>query len=290
MPRVLPALLVSVFAAGSVAQAVPLPRPKPPALRLIQAVVPVPLPRPDLPGDPAPVVPATAPASTPDAVPPPEPPAPPVISACRLALAGMAAIVSLPVLTGPGECGAVDVVRLDGLVLRDWSRVSMNPPAVLRCEMALAVVEWVRDDVAAVAFSLGAPLVAIENYDSYSCRGRNRVFGAKISEHGKGNAIDIRAFRLADGRRIEWTDPAADKPPREALKVSACTRFMTVLGPGSDGYHEGHIHVDLAERRGNYRMCQWEVRDLADLVPLPRPRPAEAPARAAEAGADAEEE
>jgi hypothetical protein len=58
---------------------------------------------------------------------------------------------------------------------------------------------------------------------------------------------------------------------------------MTVLGPGSDGYHEHHIHVDLAERRGNYRMCQWDVREPPVLVqvPLPVPRPtavSEAPA------------
>jgi hypothetical protein len=53
-----------------------------------------------------------------------------------------------------------------------------------------------------------------------------------------------------------------------------------VLGPGSDGYHEDHVHVDLAERRGGYRMCQWDVREpgeelaaSATNVPLPRPRP-----------------
>ena len=55
-------------------------------------------------------------------------------------------------------------------------------------------------------------------------------------------------------------------------------RFSTVLGPGSDGYHENHIHVDLAERRGGYRMCQWDVREPdeelgAAAVPLPKPRP-----------------
>ncbi len=57
---------------------------------------------------------------------------------------------------------------------------------------------------------------------------------------------------------------------------------MTVLGPGSDGYHEDHVHVDLAERRNNYRICEWDVRIPepvsaaadADSVPLPRPRPA----------------
>jgi len=77
-----------------------------------------------------------------------------------------------------------------------------------------------------------------------------------------------------------------------------------VLGPGSDGNHEEHIHLDLAERRNNYKLCEWDVRvppppaavaqkedtaspaeaaategddDAAaiplDMVPLPRPRP-----------------
>jgi hypothetical protein len=69
-----------------------------------------------------------------------------------------------------------------------------------------------------------------------------------------------------------------------------------VLGPGSDGFHEEHIHLDLAERRGGYKMCQWQVREPAvqavapatepkpertaatieQPVPLPRPRPAAA--------------
>ena len=44
-----------------------------------------------------------------------------------------------------------------------------------------------------------------------------------------------------------------------------CTRFMTVLGPGSDGYHEDHIHMDLAERRSAWRSCHWDVRDPEQL-------------------------
>jgi Extensin-like protein C-terminus len=54
------------------------------------------------------------------------------------------------------------------------------------------------------------------------------------------------------------------------MRTSVCARFTTVLGPGADGYHEDHIHVDLAERRGGYRICQWDIRDLspdADYAP-----------------------
>ena len=49
-----------------------------------------------------------------------------------------------------------------------------------------------------------------------------------------------------------------------------------MLGPGSDGYHESHIHLDLAVRSHGYRICQWNVLDpaaIAASVPLPRPRP-----------------
>jgi hypothetical protein len=62
---------------------------------------------------------------------------------------------------------------------------------------------------------------------------------------------------------------------------SVCRRFTTVLGPGSDGYHEEHIHLDLAERRSGYRICQWEVWDPLPVVAplLPAERPEEAPPR-----------
>jgi len=141
------------------------------------------------------------------------------------------------------------------------------------------VVHWVREDVAPIAASLGAPLGGITNFAAYECRGRNRIIGAKISEHGKGNALDVRNVILANGKSYEPTDMQVAKETREKLKASACARFSTVLGPASDGFHENHIHVDIAERRGGYRICQWAVRDASEIIPLPRERPADAPPR-----------
>jgi hypothetical protein len=233
--------------------------------------VPLPRPRPEPP----------AAAISPDETGPPEEAAP---SDCRLRLtAALATAPSLPPITGPGECGAPDVVRLEAVVLPDQSRVTIAPPAILRCTMAEAIVSWVREEAAPRVLELGAPLRTLANLASFDCRGRNNILGAKLSEHGKGNALDIRALRLADGRMVALTDPLVPKDFREGLRQSVCARFMTVLGPGSDGYHEDHVHVDLAERRGGYRICEWDVRDPGDTpaavvadtvsVPLPRARP-----------------
>ena len=207
-----------------------------------------------------------------------------VPSACGLRLTAEFAITqSIPMLDGPGECAVADVVRLEAVVLPDGGRVAVTPPATLRCDMAEAVVRWVREDVAVAVRGLGAPLRSMDNYASYDCRGRNNIVGAPLSEHGKANALDIRLLRLANGRTVGLTDPLVARDFRESMRKSACRRFSTVLGPGSDGYHEDHVHVDLRERApGRYPMCQWDVRDpepvvvasdAAAKVPLPPPRP-----------------
>jgi hypothetical protein len=198
-----------------------------------------------------------------------------VPSPCRLTLEVIAQIRPLPERQGPGACGGTDMVLLEAVRLPDANLVNVTPPAELRCEMATQMARWIRDDATPVFAP--ARLTGIMNYDSYDCRGRNRVAGAKISEHGKGNALDIRAFALAGGKVISPVDYRVAHELRDNLKQSACKAFTTVLGPGSDGYHEQHIHFDIAARRGGYRICQWEVRDkpveVATVVPLPRERP-----------------
>ncbi|MEA2905092.1 MAG: hypothetical protein QOI12_2479 [Alphaproteobacteria bacterium] len=245
MKRLLALILLLVASDSAVAQTIPLPRPRP------------------------------APATDAPKV---EAPAPP--SACRLRLTEELAVApSLPPIEGPGDCGAPDVVRLVAVVLADGSRVALTPPATLRCGMAEAIVRWVREDVAAAVHDIGGSLRSVDNYASFDCRGRNNIVGAKTSEHGKGNALDIRSFKLADGKVVKLADPQAAKDFRDRMKKSVCARFSTVLGPGSDGYHEDHIHVDLMDRApGRFRMCQWDVHDpepaeTATAVPLPPPRP-----------------
>jgi hypothetical protein len=241
-----------------------------------QAVVPLPKPRPpEAPAGETGVDEAgpAAPAAE-QAAPPPSP--------CRLALTEAIAIApSIPAIHGPGSCGGDDLVRLEAVVLGDGKRVAVKPAAILRCTMAAAIADWVRGDVAPLAERLGTTLADLDNFDSFECRGRNRVSGAKLSEHGRANALDIRALKFANGQSLLLTDRAAPRAQREAVLNSVCARFTTVLGPGSDWYHEDHVHLDLAERRGGYRICQWNIYDsLPAIAPLlPAERPEEAPPR-----------
>jgi hypothetical protein len=195
---------------------------------------------------------------------------------------------SIADIHGPGGCGGEDLVRLEAVVLPDKRRVALKPAAILRCAMASEIAAWVRTDIAPLTTSLGSVISVLDNFDSFECRGRNRVVGAPLSEHGRANALDVRAFGLANGQSISLTDRMVPREVRENVLHSVCTRFTTVLGPGSDGYHEDHIHLDLMERHNNYKICQWNVWDALPLIApmLPAERPAEAPPREEAATSD----
>jgi len=221
-------------------------------------------------------------------------PAPgPQPSACRVALTEEIAIApSIPDIQGPGGCGGTDLVKLEAIVLPNKHRVAVTPAATLRCSMATAIADWARTDLVPMTEKLGSELSVLDNFDSYECRGFNRVPGAHLSEHGHANALDVRALKLADGRSISLTDRAVSRELRETVLRSVCARFMTVLGPGSDWYHEDHIHLDRMERRNNYRICQWNVYDpLPQIAPLmPSERPDDAPPREVAAKSDGDKD
>jgi hypothetical protein len=264
-------------------------RPSAPATTSAAVIASVPLPRPR-PAE-APTAASAKPAQE-QAAPAPDhkpaeqaaqqPPESPPPTACRLALTEEIAVApSVPAIHGPGGCGGDDLVRLEAVVLPDKHRVALTPAAILRCPMASAIADWVRTDLAPLADKLGGELTTLDNFDSFECRGRNRVPGAQLSEHGRANALDVRAFKYGKGQQVALTDRNVAREVRETVLHNVCARFMTVLGPGSDGYHEDHIHLDLMERRNNYKICQWNVWDpLPQVAPLlPAPRPEEAPQR-----------
>ncbi len=187
-------------------------------------------------------------------------------SDCDQRLTTIAAIEVLPRLVGPGDCGGRDMIELDAVLLPNRRRVEVRPAAILRCPMAESFAAWVRDEAVSHVTALGEALRSVDTLGSYECRGRNGVADAKLSEHGKGNAIDVRALILAGGRRLDLTDETASKMLRDDLRDAACHRFTTVLGPGADSHHGSHIHLDILERHRGARICQWDVR-----VPPPPP-------------------
>jgi hypothetical protein len=210
---------------------------------------------------------------------------------CQAALEQVAQFEALPAIAGAGECVAADVVLLKGIILPDRTKLAVAPPATLRCAMAEQVARWVREDVfPSVQVMPGIKLGTLDELASYDCRTQNHIPGAPTSEHGLANALDVRDFKLTNGKILGLTDVTVAKSWREVLRASACARFMTVLGPGSDPYHEEHVHLDLAARSNNYKICQWDVRKPAveakntepqpaptaatiEDPPLPRPRP-----------------
>ncbi|MGB5557749.1 MAG: extensin family protein, partial [Paracoccaceae bacterium] len=80
--------------------------------------------------------------------------------------------------------------------------------------------------------------------------------GARISEHGKGRAIDVSAIVLKNGASMSvqkgWRDPAQGKVLK-AMHRAACGPFGTVLGPNANKFHQDHFHFDTARyRSGSY--------------------------------------
>jgi hypothetical protein len=140
--------------------------------------------------------------------------------------------------------------------------IKVKPEATLRCPTARALAHWMKESVipaAAVAAKDQGKITTINQASAYICRLRNSAETGKISEHARGNAIDVASFSFEKGEDI------AVKPRREdstltgafqrTVSASGCLYFSTVLDPESDAAHETHFHLDVLERKGGYRYC-----------------------------------
>src|SRR6202043_3437946 len=133
--------------------------------------------------------------------------------------------------------------------------------ATLACPIVSVLDRWLADSVQPAAMRwFGARVVEIKQISAYSCRGMNGNSRAHISEHAFGNALDIAAFTLADGRRISvkdgWRGLSEEQGFLRDVQAAACQHFTTVLAPGSNVYHYDHIHVDLMRRASRPIICQ----------------------------------
>jgi hypothetical protein len=139
--------------------------------------------------------------------------------------------------------------------------VTVKPTATLACPIVSALDQWVGAAVQPAAMRwFGQPVTEIKQISAYSCRGMNGNPRARISEHAFGNALDIAAFILADGRKVTIKDGWRGSPEEQGflhdVQLAACEQFTTVLAPGSNRFHYDHIHVDLMRRASGRRICQ----------------------------------
>ena len=161
-------------------------------------------------------------------------------------------------LGGPSVCGVLRPFTVSATA-NGW--VQLQPSALLRCQMVPAVDDWTqRVVIPAVRYYYGAQLVELKVAASYGCRPMNHVDGARLSEHGHANAVDISAFVLGDGRVVTvkagWAGDARDSAFLRAVHRGACDVFTTVLGPSYDANHHDHFHLDLARHGGSGRICK----------------------------------
>ena len=138
---------------------------------------------------------------------------------------------------------------------------SVSPPATLACPVVSVLNRWIGEAVQPAAQKwFGQPVTGIRQISAYSCRGMNGNPNAHISEHAFGNALDVAAFVLADGRTITvehgWHGTPEEQGFLRDVQGAACQMFNTVLAPGANVYHYNHIHVDLMRRAYRPHICE----------------------------------
>ncbi len=160
-------------------------------------------------------------------------------------------------INGPGVCGMDHPFRVSAF---SNGSVALASRAVLACPAISTVDAWIEDVVQPAAAAYFGAGIAEMKAGSYSCRSQNGQRGARISEHAFGNAVDVMAFRLTDGREVTvargWRGEPAEQGFLREVFLGACRHFTTVLAPGSDAFHYDHIHMDLARHGGQRRICK----------------------------------
>jgi hypothetical protein len=153
-----------------------------------------------------------------------------------------------------GSCSVAQPYRVTAL--GPDGRTVLEPGATLDIAMVQGLVKWEAELQDAARKTLGEPVVALHVAASYDCRTMNHRRRARLSEHAHANAIDISEFETASGRRItvakDFATTGAAGSFLRQVHANTCEVFQVVLGPGSDGMHENHIHMDL----GHWKACR----------------------------------
>lgn len=162
----------------------------------------------------------------------------------------------VPRISRGRSCGIAWPVELSGLS----GGIQIKPAAQVNCQITEAFARWVKQElVPSSRTRYLSGVSAIHQMSSYSCRTMNSRKGAAMSEHAKGNAIDVGKIVLKNGKAIAIEKKGffafREKGLLKSVRSDSCKYFSTVLGPGSDRYHKDHFHFDLRARKSGYRHC-----------------------------------
>ncbi|MGL4727310.1 MAG: extensin family protein, partial [Bosea sp. (in: a-proteobacteria)] len=195
------------------------------------------------------------------------------LSSRQVASSSYVSFRSTPI-EGPGTCGMQQPLRVSAL---SQGRVKLSSSATLACPIVPTTDRWLDGVVQKAAMArLGSQIVEIKA-GSYSCRAMNNGSGTRrTSEHAYGNALDIFAFRTADGREVTiksgWNGAPEERAFLREVFLGACDLFSTVLGPGADMFHYDHFHVDLARHGKGRQICKPRI-NSPEPTDLPPPQP-----------------
>ncbi|MGN6305686.1 MAG: extensin-like domain-containing protein [Mesorhizobium sp.] len=153
-----------------------------------------------------------------------------------------------------GQCGIDHPVKVSAI-----GSVKMKPAATLTCNMAASFAAWTKSElVPAARWRYWSGVKTIRQGSSYSCR--NIAGEGALSEHGKGNALDVMSIELTNGEEIDVRKPGLfafrTRGFLNTVRADGCQYFTTVLGPGYNYDHRNHFHFDVKNRRSGYRACR----------------------------------
>lgn len=165
--------------------------------------------------------------------------------------------VDLPPIDGGGGCRIDYPVKVTGLA----GGIELKPAATLNATMAVTFARYVRSDFApAVRWRYFSGIRTIYTGSTYACRNMIGESTNHLSEHAKGNAIDVMKIALTSGRVIDVEKPGLfsfrQRGFLDRVRGEACGYFTTVLGPGYNRAHADHFHFDLKQRRNGYVACR----------------------------------
>lgn len=155
-----------------------------------------------------------------------------------------ALIRTQPVADSAGACPLHNVVRV-----RDFGPVSLNSSFLASCPLALSSALFVSQQARPLTKTwTGSDLVRIEHLGSYACRNIYHRPDARRSEHATAEALDISAFRLANGERVTilhgWRSTKT-QPWLQALLTASCGYYGNSLGPEYNAAHANHFHLGM---------------------------------------------